>query len=545
MKLNNLGSSNIESIEFTSEGLIVNYLDNTNRDFIGYENFEGIEVFLIVKSRQREGRVFSSPSTINIKILYPSKKDIILTTPCKMSQIYELLDCKRYFKKFSFKAEGNPELDKFIRLYAKFGIKFPFINKSRLEGLETFSCVMFVFASYLAYQLNVIENPIVLAFLSPFIIVSILSALLSVYQEFLKYKIRRFLGYTRINNSYLEEGNYVERKVLDYENGNPLHSSDIEYLNSIRPAGIGVLALNIIGLIVIAWFNFVPAIIWPNNDSEIIKLSEIPNSQEIEVNNLSELDGYSKSQVYSLRKRYVADSIFDINNYEPNEQVFGGVQDGKYWYGTENLICYDKSKSPLLRAEGDSYVSRLINNPAMLIGLDLPYVWNITGQKKTFRVCTNGALLFIPDSITYSPEYNLITVKIKTEKRSLYSKNYSLKFMFNGLNARDLGYKWGYAYNKQNIQFVDNENAIDKKAYEFRDYIAVGGSCRIEGGCNNLCPMQDRLMFFFRDEHTERFSGNSARIDFKLWKEKPNNVLARPDIYYRIIFEDDERFKNK
>ena len=170
MKLNNLGSSNIESIEFTSEGLIVNYLDNTNRDFIGYENFEGIEIFLIVKSRQREGRVFSSPSTINIKILYPSKKDIILTTPCKMSQIYDLLDCKRYFKKFSFKAEGNPELDKFIRLYAKFGIKFPFINKSRLEGLETFSCVMFVFASYLAYQLNVIENPIVLAFLSSVIV---------------------------------------------------------------------------------------------------------------------------------------------------------------------------------------------------------------------------------------------------------------------------------------------------------------------------------------------------------------------------------------
>ena len=45
---------------------------------------------------------------------------------------------------------------------------------------------------------------------------------------------------------------------------------------------------------------------------------------EIEVNALSELDGYSKDQVYNLRKRYIFRSMFKSDSYNPNEKIFGG-----------------------------------------------------------------------------------------------------------------------------------------------------------------------------------------------------------------------------
>ena len=313
------------------------------------------------------------------------------------------------------------------------------------------------------------------------------------------------------------------RKIIDSSCNNQIDGSIIEYLKNIRPYGVILLVINILAILTVLSITILQPLVFQNKDSAIEKLPIKLLGDEIEVNALSELDGYSKDQVYNLRKRYIFRSMFKSDSYNPNEKIFGGIEDGKYWYGTENLICYDGSKSPLLRAEGDSYVSRLINNPSLLIGLDLPYVWN-TKEPQKYNVCHNKKILFIPEAISYSKEYNMITAEFKINRNVLSNKRF---YMLNGLNARDLGYSYGYVYDTKNVNFKD-KNAVDKKVYEFRDYLAVGYSCKIDGGCNNLCPMQNKMMF--------QFLARPAVINFKLWKEKPKTVFDKPDIYYRMIF---------
>ena len=89
-----------------------------------------------------------------------------------------------------------------------------------------------------------------------------------------------------------EPFNFREHKILDYENGNPLHPSDINFIRSINPAGVGLLILNIAAYLAFCWFTFLPSLIFQNHDNEIKQLTKIPNTQEIEVNPLSELDGF-------------------------------------------------------------------------------------------------------------------------------------------------------------------------------------------------------------------------------------------------------------
>lgn len=317
------------------------------------------------------------------------------------------------------------------------------------------------------------------------------------------------------------------RRIIDNSANNIIGQDVISCIKSVRPVGLILFILNIAAIVILLSYTFlqpIMSVVLRNNDSAIESLPLENIGDNIEVNNMSELDGYSKEEVYSLRKHYVYRSMFKSYDYEPKEEVFGGIQDGKYWYGTENLICYDKNKDPILRAEGNSYVSRLINNPSMLIGLDLPYVWN-TKEPEKYKVCRNKQMLFIPSEISYSKDYNMITAKFKINKNVLANDR---RYMLNGLNARDLGFQYGYVYNTRNIRFEAENTAVDREIYSFPDYIGVGYSCGIKGGCNNLCPMQENMMFYF--------NASPAVIDFKLWKERPANRFLKPDIYYRMIF---------
>lgn len=324
------------------------------------------------------------------------------------------------------------------------------------------------------------------------------------------------------------------RTLIDTTKDNLLEPDVVQFLKKINYLSILIFIINIAMIITLICLAGIPYIMYRYNDSAIIELNTTPQGNEISVNMMSELDRYSKSQVYSLRKKYVNRSMFKSDNYEPREEVFGGLQDGKPWYGTENLICYDSSKPASLRAEGESFFSNLINNPSILIGVDFPNAWDLANFDKSYEICSDKEMLFIPEEITYSKEYNMITVKYKINRRIATLK---YEFMLSGMNARDLGFNYVYAFHKKNIRFKNDQSAVDKQLYSLPDYLSVGNSCGIEGGCNNLCPMQHNMMFYFGDERYHEFHGNQAFIDFKLWKNKPSNLFSKPDMYYRIIFE--------
>lgn len=91
-----------------------------------------------------------------------------------------------------------------------------------------------------------------------------------------------------------------------------------------------------------------------------------------------------------------------------------------------------------------------MNNPDALVGLSLPFLpWDL-GDNKEF--CTADYSKFLPISIQYSKENNLIIAKYKLTKNFLKfrarvnSRNTRYPIQLSGLNALDFGYDYVYAY---------------------------------------------------------------------------------------------------
>jgi len=248
----------------------------------------------------------------------------------------------------------------------------------------------------------------------------------------------------------------------------------------------------------------------------------VPVIQPTDLNNLS------KQSIYKLRKNRVADSIFADEKYEPSEEVFGQIESYKPWIS--NDICKDP-ETKTYSDKGPSEEARFINNPALLVAIEYPFSFSNFEDAKW---CTDPETTMIPKKITYNKVKKEIIVTY-ANLPFLTDDGYSF-YIFNGLNARDLGYKYAYldkSKSTYDIEFSNSYN-ISREVVEFENYIHVGGSCGIPGGCNNGSPRQ-RFLEFKQDY--SNYEDTNREIYIKLWKNKPHNKNSEPDMVEKIILE--------
>lgn len=242
---------------------------------------------------------------------------------------------------------------------------------------------------------------------------------------------------------------------------------------------------------------------------------------DIEVNYPTKLSYKTKKEILEKRKRYV-DKVFNLPKYKPNEEVFGQIEDNKPWISIDAASCFWKFNMD--RDKGPSEESVFLNNPMVLIGAEMPYYGYLYDNN-----CTTDNY-FMPYSVTLDENNNLITVKYNVS--NLYkhlSADVQKKYLFvlNALNARDFGYQWGHVFNTSNVKF--KEKVITSSSYYFLNYIHVGMSCGINGGCNNGSPFQQELNF--------KILSVPASIDMALWRNQPETIKANSDIKIRLLFE--------
>lgn len=251
---------------------------------------------------------------------------------------------------------------------------------------------------------------------------------------------------------------------------------------------------------------------------------------DIRINPLSSLSYKTKNFVYDLRKKYVSTSIFAHPDYEPSEEIFGGIESGKPWIAN-NACVHTRGGSSYV--DGLSEESRFIDNPAMLVAIEFPFNYP-EDENDNSSWCKNDVETMLPKKITYNGLKKEISVTY--ERLPFVTNGNHAFYTFNGLNARDLGYKYAYVDKKQSTyepEFTESDN-ISNTVIEFRNYIHVGGSCKHSQGCNNGSPRQSYLEF------KENLSGNidkESEIYIKLWKEMPSSPSAKPDIVEKIILE--------
>lgn len=306
-------------------------------------------------------------------------------------------------------------------------------------------------------------------------------------------------------------------------------SQEPELLDKLPPQFL--LAVKIVILAAVIYFCF-PSVFFSFNDNKMLNIRDYSNFQSVQVNPLSEYNYLTKKQIFDIRKNHVKNSLFSKEDYEPDTRVFGAIADSKPWWGTVTCGKLNYKGDYHERIEGASKVSAQINNPDALVGLSLPFLpWDL-GYNKEF--CTADYSKFLPISIQYSEENNLIIAKYKLTKNflkfraSVNRRNTRYPIQLSGLNALDFGYDYVYAYDTKNISMFDQNNNVTDDLKIFRDYIHPGGSCKYKDGCNNISPMQNDLMF--------TVTALPAEINLKLWKKKPMNKYVKADMYYRIQF---------
>lgn len=248
--------------------------------------------------------------------------------------------------------------------------------------------------------------------------------------------------------------------------------------------------------------------------------------EKLGVNPLAYLSGKPKSAIYRLRKKYVAQSLFANPNYQPSEAVFGGIVDGKPWINA-NPCSIDGSKRQ--GTNGFSEESRFITNPNMLVAIEYPF--SFSNQPNNW--CEDSINQLVPKEINYSKENNEIIV-VYNQLPFMAPVGNKWFYVFNGLNARDLGYKYAYVDNSKSTykpHYTDTTN-ISNSVVEFQNYIHLGGSCGYESGCNNGSPRQTYLEF--QDNFTE-YKYRNREIYIKLWKNRPASKNSPADITERIV----------
>lgn len=175
-----------------------------------------------------------------------------------------------------------------------------------------------------------------------------------------------------------------------------------------------------------------------------------------------------------------------------------------------------------------------MNNPNALVGLSLAYLpWDV---EQTHSFCTSEYSKYTPLSLKYNEKDNLIIAKYDLPEEFLNvrvnidGQSKRIPVQLSGLNALDFGYRYVWAFDSKNIKMLhQDEKAVLDEVIQFRDYVHLGGSCRYEGGCNNISPMQQELML--------TITNLPAEIDLKLWKKEPMNKFHKADFYYKIVFE--------
>ena len=264
----------------------------------------------------------------------------------------------------------------------------------------------------------------------------------------------------------------------------------------------------------------------PKTTKNSINFNSVPNAARhiVPIRELVEYDGMTKKELFARRKTIV-DSFSGLGgeNYQPDEKILGNIQDGKPWWGTEGILCKGQGSHA---SDGKSRESSYFENPMILLNLELTMLMNGNPGKED---C--AGLWPLPTSVIVYPETKTIEVSydlsgfMKEFEGSKFYERVKVDdwFGFGNINARDFGYEYAQAYETKGIRFANTPNA--STVSPLVNYWCLGHSCKVEGGCNNICPANSAFTFFV-DEYP-------AYAKFKLYKSQPQQG-TEPDAYVEV-----------
>ncbi len=252
-----------------------------------------------------------------------------------------------------------------------------------------------------------------------------------------------------------------------------------------------------------------------------LRLDGPPRTLELPLAPMVELDRLSRAQVLALRARAVArrpDLL--ATPYQPTDEVFGQVQDGKPWWGIEGI--YLRGRGPR-SSDGPSEESRFIVNPFLLVGVIETVSYG------------GGAMAGAPPGTERPPRCEGLTYRLggqpvvsaRYEIRAFLAfaservaEEYQRQVTLVTYNARDLGFTHALvdAGASRGIRVLGPVGG----PFPLRQFLHTGPSCGQPGGCNNMSPHAPELEV--------ELAELPARVVMRLWRERPGNAASPADV---------------
>lgn len=531
LKLFNTGL-NIKYVDFLSDRLEFCFTKPEYNFVCAYLDVEKFDMDIKSKIVHTKNGSYVAFEQLNLVFsLLNNKKFELSDTPISpMKAIYRIIDYTRGVQNFNYYFTGAGEVPDYkdkIEKYLQSGY-VDLVGDNREKQMMLSSLVFFTvgLCVFTPFIVDIIKEPIFLIMFFPLGLLLLIPLIIDI-----------ILVIDKIRDYKYFWGRFDNNKKKFYERINVFH---LLFLKAI-----------VCGLIF--YFLLLPVIDSININAKFNKSAETlkntsyrvlndntkdndDNWVDLRINSTSDYDYMTKREIYDLRKRYVSESVFAKEDYEPDEEVFGQIVDNMPWWGNLSCDILNYQGDYSYRIEGDSKLSTMINNPAILVGLYklfMPWEDPYYGD-----YCTADYSKFIPASFKYNKKDNLFIttynvpaefVKYKINITGL-SGGRNIPMQLSGLNALDFGYKYVYGYDSKNIKMLYPESSdIMSDVQTFRDFIHLGGSCQYKGGCNNLSPLQTGLIF--------NVQNLPAEISLKLWKKHPSNKNSKADAYFKIVFE--------
>lgn len=199
MKIKARSHDTISSIEFVESSLKIEYNYSTSIQYIDYKDIQKINIHVqVAKGTTNKGGTYYYIDNIILVISYSSNEELILMANGNLRVLYEIINHKKCCQDFKLSVIGNRHFDMQLKIYSKFGIKLPIGYNIALNNV----CLLFTMGSiYSAYEFGLFNNNLdfldinsTLFFVLILLMPSLIFSGIAVYQEYLKYRIRKVLS---------------------------------------------------------------------------------------------------------------------------------------------------------------------------------------------------------------------------------------------------------------------------------------------------------------------------------------------------------------
>ncbi len=246
---------------------------------------------------------------------------------------------------------------------------------------------------------------------------------------------------------------------------------------------------------------------------------------ELRPNPMVELDFKTRAEVLELRRKAVQEHPEFLNiPYVPQPAIFDGIQDGKAWWGIDDIFSYGPGQKSI---EGPSEESRFLVNPFLLVGLCEAHAYPTieSGQPKPAPAHPElKSLVWKGDRKTFEVTYEVGRFLRFLDRFRIPEREISLITY----NAQDFGFEF-LSLDTANAPEIKSGNTSGKPIL-LRQFIHLGRSCGYPGGGNNGSPEQKELNF--------QVSRLPAKARIALWRNEPPSVTAPADLTILLNLEE-------